>query len=137
MNTCFPASIAAARWRARNAGGAAVVSTNSRRVTSRGCVGVMTGSWRKEYDAETDERSVGEPPAALGELRIGLVPRGRLSGSRMLAHASRRVDPRAPAYHRRAVRYRDPFGDVAEQVVDAERVGVLRGDRVRLVGGGS
>src|SRR5207302_2284119 len=112
---------------------AAVVSTNSRRVTSRGCVGVMTVSRRKEYDAKADERSVGEPPAALGELRIGLVPRGRLSGSRMWAHAGRRVDPRAPAHHRRAVGHRDPFGAVAEQVVDAERVGVLRGDSVRLV----
>src|SRR5437588_45474 len=70
---------------------AAVVSTNSRRVTSLGCLGVMTGSWRKEYNAEADERSVGEPPAALGKLRIGLVPGGRLRGSGTGSHPRRRV----------------------------------------------
>src|SRR5207237_9528126 len=60
---------------------AAVVSTKARRVTSRGCLGVMTVSWREEYDAESDERCGGEPPAALGKLRIGLVPGVRLRGS--------------------------------------------------------
>src|SRR5205085_7324030 len=98
--------------RAMAAVAAAVVSTNSRRVTSRGCLGVMTGSWRKEYDTEADERRVGEPPAALGKLRIGLVPRGRLRSSGARAHAHRRVGPRSPAHHGGAVRHGDPFGHV-------------------------
>src|SRR5207237_1044458 len=124
-----------ARGSAMAAVAAAVVSTNSRRVTSRGCLRVMTGSWRKEYNAEADERSVGEPPAALGKLRIGLVPRGRLRGSGARAHARRRVGPRSPAHQRGAARNGDPFGHVAEQIVDAERVRLFRGDGVRFMYG--
>src|SRR2546430_6657900 len=121
--------------RATAAVAAAVVSTNARRVTSRGCLGVMTVSRREEYDAKADERCVGEPPAALGKLRIGFVPGGRLRGSGTGSHPRRPVRPRSTAYHGRAVRNGDPFGDIAEQVVAAERVGPLRGDGVRLVGG--
>src|SRR5205823_6543060 len=137
MRSVFGArrAIDGAWGRARAAVAAAVVSTNARRVTSRGCVGVMTVSWREEYDAESDERCVGEPPAALGKLRIGFVPGGRLRGSGTGSHPRHRVGPRSAAYHGRAVGNGDPFGDIAEQVVDAERVGLFRGDGVRLVRG--
>src|SRR5207248_8724335 len=120
---------------ARAAVAAAVVSTNARRVTSRGCLGVMTVSWREEYDAKADERCVGEPPAALGKLRISFVPGGRLRSSGTGSHARHGVGPRSPAYHGGAIGKGDPFGDIAEQVVEAERVGPLRGDGVRLVCG--
>src|SRR2546421_4011326 len=113
----------------------AAVSTNARRVTSRGCLGVMTDSWREEYETEADERSIGEPPAALGKLGIGLVPRGRLRGSGTRAHPRRRLGPRSTTHHGGAVRNGDPFGDIAEQIVRAERIGLFRGDGVRLVCG--
>src|SRR5207248_924275 len=123
------------RGSARAAVAAAVVSTNARRVTSRGCLGVMTVSWREEYDAKSDEWCVGEPPTALGKLRISFVPGGRLRSSGTGSHARHGVGPRSPAYHGGAIGNGDPFGDIAEQVVEAERVGPLRGDGVRLVCG--
>src|SRR5256885_7431996 len=93
----------------------AAVSTNARRVTSRGCLGVMTDSWREEYETEADERSIGEPPAALGKLGIGLVPRGRLRRSGTPAHPRRRPRPRSSAHPRGARRDGDPFRDISQQ----------------------
>src|SRR5438477_4191062 len=105
MRSVFGArrAIDAACGRARAADADAVVSTNARRVTSRGCLGVMTVSWREEYDAKSDEWCVGEPPAALGKLRIGFVPGGRLRSSGTGSHPRHRVGPRSAADHRRAV----------------------------------
>src|SRR5947208_12642256 len=45
-------------------------------------------------DAEADEWRIREPPAALRELRVGLVPSGRLPGPGGRGHVVRRIVPR-------------------------------------------
>src|SRR6266480_511569 len=126
----------------RAAAAAALVWTNSRRVTSRGCwdfrlmAPTPLGSGFAD-EAEADERCIGEPPAALRELRIGLVPVGRLPGSGGGADAVRRIVPRPAAHDGPPTRVRaaDPLGHVAQHVVQAQRIGGLGGGGMGLGSG--
>src|SRR5438105_2725260 len=132
MKTCLPASIAAARCRARNAG----------RVTSDDCLdfrlmGLAPLGSGFADDAEAAEWRIREPPAALRELRVGLVPSGRLPGPGGRGHVVRRIVPRPAAHDGPPARVRagDPLGHVAQHVVEAHRIGGLRGGGMGLGAG--
>src|SRR5207253_10774178 len=99
-----PPTSAGAPGSVRAAAAAALAWTNSRRVTSHDCLdfrlmGLAPLGSGFADDAEADEWRIREPPAALRELRVGLVPGRRLPGPGGRGHVVRRIVPR-PAAHR-------------------------------------
>src|SRR5947208_17016486 len=88
-------------------------------------------------DAEADEWRIREPPAALRELRVGLVPGRRLPGPGGRGHVVRRTVPRPAAHDGPPARVRagDPLGHVAQHVVEAPCIRGLRGGGMALGAG--
>src|SRR5438094_7826837 len=116
-----PPTSAGAPGSVRAAAAAALAWTNSRRVTSHDCLdfrlmGLAPLGSGFADDAEADEWRIREPPAALRELRVGLVPGRRLPGPGGRGHVVRRIVPRpgAPAGPPARVRAGDPLGPVAQ-----------------------
>src|SRR5205807_8890787 len=87
------------------------------------------------YNPEADDRSIGQPPLALGVLRIGGVPGGRRELAGGTGDVCGPVVVRAAADHRLPVCPKAPFRHIAEHVVQAPGVRFPGGNRMRFVVG--
>src|SRR5690242_5591075 len=85
-----------------------------REIPGRGVERIRCAPYLRLADeAEADELAVGEPPAALGELRVRLLPGRRLPPAGFGRDLGRRVPERPPAQHRLPLHVRRPLAGVA------------------------
>src|SRR5687767_9902082 len=110
---------------------------NSRRV--KGLIGVsdivLTSRFWLAHEAEADEWTIRKPPDAAWELWIAFRPECLLLGARVQANRFRWIPEGAAARNVLAAVRDHPLRRVAEEVVQAERVRLLRSDRVCLAVG--
>jgi hypothetical protein len=84
------------------------------------------------HDSETDEGSIGEPPLALGNLRVRCLPIWRREFSGAGVNFFRWVFERPSSDDGFPVNAYTPLSDIAQHVVDAPRVGLLLRHRLSL-----